>query len=63
VIDFGTRAVEIRGTHQAAARSGAFEVRSSSLTLNAGKLKSLGHADEPGGAITALTPGAFVSVR
>ena len=60
LIDFGTRAVEIRGTLQAAARSGAFEVRSGSLTLNAGKLKSLGDANEPGGAIIVVTPGAFV---
>lgn len=60
LIDFGSRAVEIRGTLQAATRSGAFEVRGGSLTLNAGKLKSLGDADEPGGAITVVTPGALV---
>jgi hypothetical protein len=60
LLDFGAGAVEIRGTLQADVRSGSFEVRAGTLTLNAGKLKSLGDADEPGGSITALVTGAFV---
>jgi hypothetical protein len=58
-LDFGSRAVEVRGTLQAETRSGAFEIRTGDLTLNGGKLRSLGNTYAPGGAITVVLDGGF----
>ncbi|MBY0275009.1 hypothetical protein K2Z84_06695, partial [Candidatus Binatia bacterium] len=61
VLDFGTKAVELKGTFQAETQTGAFEVRAANLTLNGGKLKSLGDTLAPGGAISVVLTGQFLA--
>ncbi|HZR79951.1 MAG TPA: hypothetical protein VFD92_02555 [Candidatus Binatia bacterium] len=59
ILGFGARSVEIRGTLQADSLGGSFSVTASNLTLNAGKLKSLGDTSHAGGSIDVDVTGTF----
>lgn len=58
-LDFGARSVELKGTFQASALGGSFVVRATSVTLNAGKLKSIGDLSHGGGDISVLVTNSF----
>ena len=58
-IDFGARDVEISGTWTADVLSGSYEIRARDLTLNGGKLRSLGNSTNPGGEIGVVLGGTF----
>lgn len=59
-LDFGTRAVVLTGALQSATPSGSFTVRAGTLTLSAGKIRSVGPAGLPGGNVTVQVTGALV---
>jgi len=53
------RDIEITGTWTADALGGAYEIRARDLTLNGGKLRSLGNSTSPGGEIGVVLGGTF----
>jgi cysteine-rich repeat protein len=59
VLDFGARDVQLTGTLDAQVQSGSFTIMARDLTLNGGRLRSPGDADETGGPITVSLTGAF----
>ena len=59
ILDFGAKAVTLAGVFQADVTGTSFEVRAGSLTLNAGKLRSLGDGTTSGGTITVTLTGAL----
>ena len=60
VLDFGTRAVVLSGTLQSATTGGSFTVRAGSLTLSAGKIRSVGPTGTAGGSVTVEVAGPLV---
>lgn len=58
-LDFGARDVVLTGVLQAAVPGGSFSVAAGSLTLTAGKIRSVGPAATVGGNVTVNVTGAF----
>ncbi len=58
-LDFGTRDVVLTGVLRAAAPGGSFSVSAGSLTLKAGKIRSVGPTATAGGNVTVTVTGAF----
>src|SRR5262245_46830375 len=59
ILDFGGKDVTLTGVLQADVTGASFEIHAGSLTLNAGKLRSLGTGTTSGGAILVTLAGAF----
>ena len=60
VLDFGSRAVALTGTLQSATPGGSFTVRAGSLTLQGGRIRSIGPAGAAGGDVAVEVAGALV---
>lgn len=58
-LDFGTQAVELRGTLRSDSVGGSFAITTGSLNLVGGKLRALGNTYIPGGDVTVHVAGAF----
>ncbi|MBY0276222.1 hypothetical protein K2Z84_12825 [Candidatus Binatia bacterium] len=60
VLDFGARDVVLTGALQSAGAGGSFTVRAGTLTLSAGKIRSIGPSGVAGGTVTVEVAGALV---